>query len=71
MGASENRVKSQKMAADLKARGYHHGRRQSSPYPNSGGMTMSEGPGSSNAQRRKPGGDQGYHEREGKRRKAA
>lgn len=29
MGAAENRNKSQKMAADLVARGYPHGRRQS------------------------------------------
>lgn len=34
MGASENRVKSQKMAADLLKRGYWHGRRATSGLSN-------------------------------------
>lgn len=51
MGAAENRNRSQKMAADLIARGYPHGRRMSGPYPNSGGMTMTFGPGSAKYQR--------------------
>lgn len=40
MGAAENRAKSSKMAADLKAKGIFHGRRMTKPYPNSGGLTM-------------------------------
>lgn len=51
MGAAENRSKSQKMAADLVARGFWHGRRATKPYPNSGGTTMVHAPGSSKAQR--------------------
>lgn len=51
MGSTENRTKSQKMAADLLARGIWHGRRMTSPFPNSGGTTMSSGPGSAKYQR--------------------
>jgi len=52
MGVAENRAKNSKMAADLVKRGIFHGRRLTSPFPNSGGTTMTGGPGSSNAQRR-------------------
>lgn len=41
----------QKMAADLVARGFWHGKRACKPYPNSGGLTMVHAPGSSKAQR--------------------
>lgn len=34
MGASENRAKSSKMAADLKAKGIFHGRRMTTPLHN-------------------------------------
>lgn len=34
MGASENRAKSAKMAADLKARGIFHGKRTTTPHHN-------------------------------------
>lgn len=51
MGAAEQRNKSQAMAADLIKRGFPHGRRASRPAPNSGGLTMTSGPGSSKAQR--------------------
>lgn len=51
MGAAEQRTKSQATAADLLRRGIYHGKRQSKPYPNSGGTTMTAGPGSSKAQR--------------------
>lgn len=40
MGATEQRNRSQKTAADLLRRGIFHGKRQSSPRPNSGGRTM-------------------------------
>lgn len=40
MALADQRAKSAKMAKDLIARGFYHGRRQSSPYPNSGGMTF-------------------------------
>lgn len=52
MGASEQRLKSQRTAADLVRRGIYHGKRQSKPYANSGGLTMTSGPGSSKYQRR-------------------
>lgn len=52
MGKTEQRNRSQKMAADLVARGYYHGRRQSKPSANSGGTTMVNAPGSSKNQRR-------------------
>lgn len=51
MSSSERANKSAKTAADLVARGFYHGRRQSKPYPNSGGLTMTSGPGSSRYQR--------------------
>lgn len=51
MGVAENKAKNSKMAADLVARGFHHGKRQSKPYPNSGGTTATGGPGSSKYQR--------------------
>lgn len=41
MGLAENRIKSAKTAKDLIARGFPHGKRQSRPHPNSGGMTFS------------------------------
>ena len=53
MGAAEQRNKSQAMAADLIRRGIYHGMRTTRPYPNSGGLTMTSGPGSSKAQRRR------------------
>lgn len=34
MGAAENRAKSSKMAADLKARGIFHGKRTTTPHHN-------------------------------------
>ena len=52
MGVAENRAKNSKMAADLVKRGIWHGRRLTSPFANSGGTTMTAGPGSSKAQRR-------------------
>lgn len=51
MGLAEQRAKNAKMAADLKARGIYHGKRVTSPYPNSGGSTMVNKPGSSKYQR--------------------
>lgn len=52
MGKTENRNRSQKMAADMLARGIFHGKRTTKPAPNSGGTTMTSGPGSSKNQRR-------------------
>ncbi len=52
MGKAEERAKMSKMAADLIARGYPHGKRMSKPYPNSGGLTMVHATGSSKYQRR-------------------
>ena len=52
MGRAEQRNKSAKMAADLIKQGYPHGRRRTRPQPNSGGLTMSAGPGSAKQQRR-------------------
>lgn len=51
MGLAEQRAKNAKMAADLKERGIYHGKRITSPYPNSGGSTMVNQPGSSKYQR--------------------
>jgi hypothetical protein len=51
MSASDQRAKSQKMAQDMAKRGIYHGRRLTSPYPNSGGTTMVNAPGSSKTQR--------------------
>lgn len=51
MSKNAQKEKSQRNAADLLARGFWHGRRQSKPYPNSGGTTMTSGPGSSKYQR--------------------
>ena len=51
MSAADQRAKSAKMAADLVKRGIYHGRRMTSPYPNSGGTTMVFAPGSSKYQR--------------------
>lgn len=52
MAAAEQRAKSSKMAADLVKRGIYHGKRQTSPYANSGGTTMVQNTaGSSNYQR--------------------
>lgn len=39
MALAQQREKSAKMAKDLIARGYPHGKRASKPYPNSGGTT--------------------------------
>ena len=51
MAAADQRAKSARAAAALKARGIYHGKRQSVPYPNSGGLTMTKGPGSAAYQR--------------------
>lgn len=51
MGKSEQRLRSQRAAADLVARGFFHGKRQSKPRPNSGGLTMVNAAGSSKYQR--------------------
>lgn len=56
MGAAENRAKSARMAAELLKRGFYHGKRATRPYANSGGLTMTNAPGSSKAQRRKDRG---------------
>ena len=50
--ANNRRLRSQRTAADLVARGYPHGVRQSRPRPNSGGDTMVWAAGSAKAQRR-------------------
>ena len=52
MGKAEQKAKNSKMADELLKRGIYHGKRQSSPYPNSGGTTMVNAPGSSKNQRR-------------------
>lgn len=51
MGRSEERAKGSKQAALLIKAGYPHGRRRSSPRPNSGGLTMVNAPGSAKFQR--------------------
>lgn len=56
MSAADQRTRSQAMAADLLKRGIWHGKRTTKPYPDSGGLTMTSGPGSSKAQRRAKGG---------------
>lgn len=53
MSAASQRERSQKTAEDLKRRGIFHGKRMSKPYPDSGGLTMTWGPGSSKYKRRK------------------
>lgn len=53
MGAAERRGKDSAMAAHLVKMGYWHGRRSSSPRPNSGGLTMVHEPGSSKNHRRR------------------
>lgn len=46
-------AKDKSMAAHLKAKGIHHGKRLTKPYANSGGTTMVMNvPGSAKAQRR-------------------
>lgn len=50
--AQGGRAKDQAMAASLLAKGIWHGRRLTRPYPNSGGTTMVNAPGSAKAQRR-------------------
>lgn len=55
MGLAENRAKAAKMAKDLIARGFPHGKRRSKPHANSGGTTMTQGPGSAAYQRRMKG----------------
>ena len=53
MGKAEQKAKNSKMAADLLKRGIFHGKRQTSPAPNSGGTTMvMNAQGSSKNQRR-------------------
>lgn len=46
------RAKDSAMAASLLKKGIWHGRRLTRPYPNSGGLTMVNAPGSSKNQRR-------------------
>lgn len=46
------RAKDSAMAAHLLKRGIFHGKRTTKPHPNSGGLTMTAGPGSAKAQRR-------------------
>lgn len=51
--AANDSAKDKEMAAHLRARGIHHGKRLTSPYPNSGGLTMVTNlPGSSKNHRR-------------------
>jgi hypothetical protein len=51
--AANDSAKDKQMAAHLRDKGIHHGRRLTSPFPNSGGTTMVMNmPGSSRAQRR-------------------
>jgi hypothetical protein len=52
MSKESQRKKSAAYAAWLREHGFYHGKRQSKPYPNSGGLTMINAPGSSKAQRR-------------------
>lgn len=52
MSKESQRKKSAAYAAWLREHGFYHGKRQSKPYPNSGGSTMVNAPGSSKAQRR-------------------
>jgi len=52
VGAAEQKQKNSAMSAMLKATGYPHGRRRTTARPNSGGTTMTPGPGSSNFQKR-------------------
>lgn len=52
MGAAAQKQKDAAMAAMLVKSGYPHGRRRTSPRPNSGGLTMTPGPGSAAFQRR-------------------
>lgn len=56
MGKAEQKAKNAKMAADLVARGFFHGKRFTKPFPNSGGTTMVWAPGSSKNHRRKERG---------------
>lgn len=51
MALADQRTRSAKMAKDLIARGYPHGKRMTKPFPNSGGMTMVWAAGSSRYQR--------------------
>lgn len=51
MALADQRARAAKMAKDLIARGYPHGRRMTKPYANSGGLTMNWAPGSSKYQR--------------------
>lgn len=52
MGRPEQRNKMSKMARDLIAAGFPHGKRKSRPMPNSGGLTMVNRPGSTKLHRR-------------------
>lgn len=50
---SQNKAQRDKAyAAYMRSKGIFHGKRQSKPYPNSGGLTMTSGPGSAAYQRR-------------------
>lgn len=51
MSKAAQRERSQKNAEDLRKRGYFHGRRMCRPVADSGGTTMSSGPGSSKYRR--------------------
>lgn len=50
--ASERSAKDKAMASHLKAQGVFHGKRLTSPARNSGGLTLTNGPGSAAYQRR-------------------
>lgn len=51
MSKAEHKTKDSAMAAHLVKTGYWHGRRKTSPAPNSGGLTMVNEAGSSKNQR--------------------
>lgn len=49
--SKERSAKDSLMAAHLKSKGIYHGKRVTSPAPNSGGLTITKGPGSAAYQR--------------------
>ncbi len=51
MSLAANREKSARMAKYLVEKGFPHGKRQTSPFPDSGGTTMTWGTGSSKYKR--------------------
>lgn len=55
MAGSDKSAKSKAAAAELRRRGIYHGVRLTRPAVNSGGLTMSKEPGSSNYQKRSAG----------------